>query len=109
MTKKVTKQLVLRVSEEEKDEIARLAKEQKKSVQKFIIDSILLAQNNQKDSTFKDEFIADLQLQLQKKEEEINKLYQLVNQAQQLVLNEQQKNTLLLSENETTKKWWKFW
>ena len=51
-----------------------------------------------------DELIAELKRQLQKREEEIQKLHQLIDQSQKLLLNEQNKNQLLLSENIDDKK-----
>lgn len=50
-----------------------------------------------------DELIAELKRQLQKREE-IQKLHQLIDQSQKLLLNEQNKNQLLLSENIDEKK-----
>lgn len=51
-----------------------------------------------------DELIAELKRQLQKREEEIQILHQLIDQSQKLLLNEQNKNQLLLSENIDDKK-----
>lgn len=51
-----------------------------------------------------DELIAELKRQLQKGEEEIQILHQLIDQSQKLLLNEQNKNQLLLSENIDDKK-----
>lgn len=76
-----------------------LAKEENKSLQNFIYDRIMPAQRRQNADVKNDELVADLKRQLQKREEEIQKLHQLIDQSQKLLLNEQNKNQLLLSEN----------
>ena len=110
MVEKVLKKVTIRLTEEEKNVIVMLAKEENKSVQNFIYDRIMPAQNQQNADVKNDELVADLKRQLQKREEEIQKLHQLIDQSQKLLLNEQNKNQLLLSENIDEKKsWWKFW
>ena len=110
MVKNVVKKVTVRLTEEEKSAVIMLAKEENKSVQNFIYDRIMLAQFQQNVGTKNDELVADLKRQLEKREEEIQKLYQLIDQSQKLLLNEQNKNQLLLSENIDEKKsWWQFW
>ena len=110
MVEKALKKVTIRLTEEEKSVIVMLAKEENKSVQNFIYDRIMPAQNQQNADVKSDELVADLKRQLQKREEEIQKLHQLIDQSQKLLLNEQNKNQLLLSENIDEKKsWWKFW
>ena len=110
MVKNVVKKVTVRLTEEEKSAVIMLAKEESKSVQNFIYDRIMPAQCQQNAGTKNDELVADLKRQLQKREEEIQKLHQLIDQSQKLLLNEQNKNQLLLSENIDEKKsWWQFW
>lgn len=110
MVEKVLKKVTIRLTEEEKSVIVMLAKEENKSVQNFIYDRIMPAKKQQNADVKNDELVADLKRQLQKREEEIQKLHQLIDQSQKLLLNEQNKNQLLLSENIDEKKsWWKFW
>ena len=97
MVEKVLKKVTIRLTEEEKSVIVMLAKEENKSVQNFIYDRIMPAQNQQNADVKNDELVADLKRQLQKREEEIQKLHQLIDQSQKLLLNEQNKNQLLLS------------
>lgn len=105
MVKNVVKKVTVRLTEEEKSAVIMLAKEENKSLQNFIYDRIMPAQRQQNA-----ELVADLKRQLQKREEEIQKLHQLIDQSQKLLLNEQNKNQLLLSENIDEKKsWWQFW
>ena len=87
-----------------------LAKEENKSVQNFIYDRIMPAQCQHNAGTKNDELVADLKRQLQKRRRN-PKLHQLIDQSQKLLLNEQNKNQLLLSENidEKKKSWWQFW
>jgi len=110
MVKNVVKKVTIRLTEEEKSAVTMMAKEEDKSVQNFIYDRIMPAQNQQNAGAKNDELVSDLKRQLQKREEEIQKLHQLIDQSQKLLLNEQNKNQLLLSENIDEKKsWWQFW
>lgn len=110
MVKNVVKKVTVRLTEEEKSAVTMMAKEENKSVQNFIYDRIMPAQCQQNAYVKNDELVADLKRQLQKREEEIQKLHQLIDQSQKLLLNEQNKNQLLLSENIDEKKsWWQFW
>lgn len=99
MVKNVVKKVTVRLTEEEKSAVIMLAKKENKSIQNFIYDRIMPAQNQQNADVKNDELVADLKRQLQKREEEIQKLHQLIDQSQKLLLNEQNKNQLLLSEN----------
>lgn len=110
MIKNIVKKVTVRLTEEEKSKVIMLAKEENKSVQNFIYDRIMPAKRQQNDGMENDELITELKRQLQKREEEIQKLHQLIDQSQKLLLNEQNKNQLLLSENIDDKKnWWQFW
>lgn len=110
MVKNIVKKVTVRLTEEEKSKVIMLAKEENKSVQNFIYDRIMPAKRQQNAGMENDELIAELKRQLQKREEEVQKLHQLIDQSQKLLLNEQNKNQLLLSENIDDKKnWWQFW
>lgn len=109
MVKNVVKKVTVRLTEEEKSAVTMMAKEENKSVQNFIYDRIMPAQCQQNADVKNDELVADLKRQLQKREEEIQKLHQLIDQSQKLLLNEQNKNQLLLPEKIEQKKWWKIW
>lgn len=50
-----------------------------------------------------------LKTELDTKNEQIENLQTILNQQQQLLLFEQQKNTKLLEENVASKKWWQWW
>ena len=71
MVKNVVKKVTVRLTEEEKSAVIMLAKEENKSVQNFIYDRIMPAQNQQNADVKNDELVADLKRQLQKREEEI--------------------------------------
>lgn len=109
MVKNVVKKVTVRLTEEEKNAVIKMAKEENKSVQNFIYDRIMPAQYQQNAGVKNDELAEELKRQLQKREEEIQKLHQLIDQSQKLLLNEQNKNQLLLPEKIEQKKWWKIW
>lgn len=110
MVKNVVKKVTIRLTEEEKSAVTMMAKEENKSIQNFIYDRIMPTQSQLNADVKNDELVADLKRQLKKREEEIQKLHQLIDQSQKLLLNEQNKNQLLLSENIDEKKsWWQFW
>ena len=54
------------------------------------------AQCQQNASAKNDELVADLKRQLQKREEEIQKLHQLIDQSQKLLFNEQNKKSIIV-------------
>ena len=76
MVKNVVKKVTIRLTEEEKSAVTMMAKEENKSVQNFIYDRIMPAQNQQNADVKNDELVADLKRQLQKREEEIQKLFE---------------------------------
>ena len=50
-----------------------------------------------------------LENELKEKNEQIESLQTILNQQQQLLLYEQQKNTKLLEDNIENKRWWQWW
>jgi len=72
--------------------------------------------SSRNDETYDKMLLGNLQEQiifLKKHDEEqkvqINKLHELLDQQQQLLLFEQKKNTKLLGERAKTEKWWHWW
>ena len=67
-------------------------------------------------SDFKENYVIKLEemnvflkKEIEDKNNQIESLQTILNQQQQLVLYEQQKNTKLLEENIENKKWWQWW
>lgn len=65
--------------------------------------------NLEESNNFLKQEIEDKNKQLMSKDEQIESLQTILNQQQQLLLYEQQKNTKLLEENIENKRWWQSW
>lgn len=65
--------------------------------------------NIEKSNNFLKQEIEYKNKQIMSKDEQIESLQTILNQQQQLLLYEKQKNTKLIEENIDTKKWWQWW
>lgn len=100
-------QMVIRLEEAEREAIKKLASEENKSMNQYVIDKVLSnkdSRNNEND-TVGDMTIEILSNQIATKDEQLNRMQNLLDQQQRITLAEVgEKDRLRLESNETSKK-----
>ena len=99
MVEKVLKKVTIRLTEERKKGVDHNAGKDENKVSKILFMTEYCQQKTSKMPTLKTTISGRFKKTITKREEEISKLHQLIDQSQKLLLNEQNKNQLLLSEN----------
>jgi len=100
-------QMVIRLEEAEREAIKKLASEENKSMNQYVIDKVLSnkdSRNNESD-TVGDMTIEILSNQIATKDEQLNRMQNLLDQQQRITLAEVgEKDSLKLESNEASKK-----
>ena len=100
-------QMVIRLEEAEREAIKKLASEENKSMNQYVIDKVLSnkdSRNNESD-TVGDMTIEILSNQIATKDEQLNRMQNLLDQQQRITLAEVgEKDRLRLESNEASKK-----
>ncbi|RLV15627.1 plasmid mobilization protein [Streptococcus iniae] len=98
-------QINIRVTDEQKALINKLAKENNKTISAYIIDKVCIesvyqddSKRIEEDNKYNDEFVLFLKNQLEQKDIQIEQLHKIIYN----------KDTKLL-EYDSKKSWWKFW
>ncbi|SEJ06276.1 Protein of unknown function, DUF536 [Alkalibacterium gilvum] len=98
-------QIIIRVTDDEREQIKKMAQEKNVSMNQFIIDAIFDSTSDSSDINSDIKMIEILEEQLVKKDEQIEKMQTLLDQQQQLTLQtNQQIQHLQLEETKETEK-----
>ena len=99
-------QIIIRVTDDEREQIKKMAQEKNVSMNQFIVDAIFDSASDSSDIKTDIKMIEILEEQLVKKDEQIEKMQTLLDQQQQLTLqtNQQIQHLQLEKTKETEKK-----
>ena len=98
-------QIIIRVTDDEREQIKKMAQEKNVSMNQFIVDAIFDSASDSSDIKTDITMIEILEEQLVKKDEQIEKMQTLLDQQQQLTLQtNQQIQHLQLEETKETEK-----